>query len=141
MTYQQYSVHIKVCHYLGKEPAGQYKRIYDFLTELWDGMVIVVYSRYNRVVLLKKCEWVFEQDLETGYLWCRGSSVWSFFQDDVVMEDTEIQDFIISAVEEHLKCQVGTPQFGHEVYTDWVEEHLKCQVGTPSTEKTEDELL
>lgn len=34
--------HIKCCEFLRKPPVGQYKKIHDFLTDMWEDMVITV---------------------------------------------------------------------------------------------------
>ena len=131
MNYNDYRTYILTCEYLGKEPAGQYKRIYDFLTERWDGIEVVVDSRFNRIVLQKGGEWFMYQDMKNGHLWCQYEHVWSFFQNIMGMEIPEIQDFVKSTVEEHLKCKVGTPGEVEAALLLPVEEHLKCKVGTP----------
>ena len=116
MTYIEYVTHTKVCVFLDREPTGQYKKIHDFLTNLWDGMDVVVDSRSYQIILQKGGKWFMEQDNENGYLWCQYGEVWSFFLNDMGMEIPEIQDFVKSTVEEHLKCKVGTPEV-----TDWKE--------------------
>lgn len=101
--------HLKTCEYLGKEPAGQFKKVHDFLTKLWDGMELVVNSQNDRISIQKEVGWVFEQDFKFGYMWYHSDRVWPFFREDMGMGVAETQDFIKSMVEEHLKCVVETP--------------------------------
>jgi hypothetical protein len=110
MTYQQYSDHIKVCQYLGKEPQGEFKAFYDFITGLWKDMEFSVNDNHNKqgIVIHKGSDYYMEQDFKNGYSWCHPERVWSFFQSTKGMEYTETQVFIQSMVEEHLKCQVLT---------------------------------
>jgi len=109
MTYNDYRTYILSCEYLGKEPTGEYKRVYDFLTGMWNDMEIVVNSQNGRIIIQKEEEWFIERDLKYGYLWCNQDRVWSFFRYGMGIEPSEIEDFTKSAVEEHLKCKVETP--------------------------------
>ncbi len=111
MTYRQYSDHIKLCLYLGKEPGGEFKEFYDFLTELWDGMEFTVVDKHNKqgIIFHKGDEFFMEQDFKNGWFECNHDRVWSFFRTKKCMGYTETQDFIQRMVEEHLKCRVLTP--------------------------------
>jgi hypothetical protein len=134
MTYIQYSDHLKVCHYLGKEPGGEFKDFYDFLTELWKDMEFSVINDHNEqgIILHKGTDFYMEQDFKNGLLWCEYNRVCSFFRTKKCMEIPETQVFIQSMVEEHLKCKVSTPAERDPVGARWVEEHLKCKVSTPN---------
>jgi len=111
MTYQQYSDHLKVCRYLGKEPQGEFKEFYDFITELWKDMEFTLNNGYNKqgIIFHKGEEFFMEQDFKNGWFRCSYDRVWSFFQSKKGMEVPEIKDFIKSMVAEHLKCNVLTP--------------------------------
>jgi hypothetical protein len=115
MTYRQYSDHIKLCQYLGKEPQGEFKEFYDFLTELWKDMEISVIDIYNdrgnghTIILHKGDMFYMEQDFNNDGLRCDWDRVWSFFRSTKGMKHTETQDFIRGMVEEHLKCKALTP--------------------------------
>jgi hypothetical protein len=115
MTYQQYSDHLKVCQYLGKEPQGEFKEFCVFLTELWKDMEFTVSNELNKqgIIYHKGTDFYMEQDFKNGWLWCSLDRIWSFFQIKKGMEYTETQDFIQSMVEEHLKCKVSTPSDSH----------------------------
>ncbi len=112
MTYWQYSDHIKLCLYLGKEPRGEFKVFYDFLTELWKDMEILVVDNYNEqgnghtIIFHKGYEFYMEQDFNRGCLECHWDRIWSFFRFKKCMNVPETQDFIRGMVEEHLKCKV-----------------------------------
>jgi len=116
ITNQQYSDHLKVCHYLGKEPGGEFKDYYDFLTELWKDMEFSVINDHNEqgnghtIILHKGKDFYMEQDFKNDRLRCEWDRVWSFFRTKKGMEVPETQDFIQRMVEEHLKCKVSTPQ-------------------------------
>ena len=133
MTYRQYSDHIKLCTYLGKEPRGEFKDFYGFLTELWRDMEISVVDNYKvqSIILHKGDMFYMEQDFKNGWLWCDWDRVWSFFESKKGMEVSDTQDFIQSMVEEHLKCRVLTPSHDAHGGAMAVEEHLKCRVLTP----------
>ena len=111
MTYRQYSDHIKLCLYLGKEPGGEFKEFYDFITSLWKDLEISVVDNYNEqgIILHKGKDFYMEQDFKNGWFECNHDRVWSFFRSIKGMEYTETQDFIQRAVEEHLKCKTSTP--------------------------------
>jgi hypothetical protein len=54
MTYTEYKNHIKICQYLGIEPEGDFKKVYKFSTNLWDGMEFT--SQTDNIILHKKKE-------------------------------------------------------------------------------------
>ncbi len=132
MTYRQYSDHIKLCQYLGKEPQGEFKEYYDFITGLWVDMEISVVDNYKvqSIILHKGTDFYMKQDFKNDYFWCYWDRVWSFFRTKKDMKVPEIQDFIQSMVEEHLKFKVSTPPLPHNRHGHLVEEHLKCKVNT-----------
>jgi hypothetical protein len=111
MTYRQYSDHIKLCQYLGKELQGEFKEFYNFLTELWKDMEFSVVDNHNDLVIIlhKGTDFYMEQDFKNGCLDCHWGRIWSFFQFKKGMKASETQDFIQSMVEEHLKCKALTP--------------------------------
>jgi hypothetical protein len=130
MTYRQYSDHIKLCAYLGKDIGGEYKEFYDFITELWRDMGISVYE--DQGILFHKGDGLFmQQDFKNGWLLCHWDRVWSFLRTTKGMEYTETQDFIRGVVEEHLKCKALTPLLDDIFDKLEVEEHLKCKALTP----------
>ena len=130
MTYNDYRTHLLTCEYLNREPTGQYKKLHDFLTGLWENMECVVHSWNNSIFFQKGDGWFIVQDLKNGDMWCQTDSVWSFFRTDMDMELTERQDFIKSAVDAHLKCKVETPRCDGSSRSNMVDEHLKCNVTT-----------
>jgi len=132
MNYNDYRTHLLTCEYLNREPTGQYKKVYDYLTDLWAGMEMVADSQNNRIVVQNEVGWVFVQDMKNGRLWCRYGKVWSFFKNDMGMEIPDLRDFVKSMVDEHLICKVGTPETSQHLDELVVDEHLICKVGTPS---------
>jgi hypothetical protein len=98
MTYQQYSDHLKLCQYLGKEPQGEFKEYYDFLTELWNDMELSVFNDHNEqgIILHKGNIYYMEQNFKNGWLRCDWDRVWSFFRFKKGMEIPETKDFILN---------------------------------------------
>ena len=135
MTYQQYSDHIKLCQYFGKELEGEFKEFNDFITGLWEDMETSEINIHNEqaIIFHKGTVFYMEQDFNNGWLRCDHGRVWSFFRFKKCMNVPETQDFIQSMVEEHLKCKVSTPHYKYWHDFAEVEEHLKCKV--PNTVK------
>jgi len=133
MTYRQYSDHIKLCQYLGKEPGAEFKEFYDFLTELWKDMEFTVINDHNEeaIILHKGTDFYMEQDFKNGCLECEWDRVWTFFRFKKGMEVPETKVFIRGMVEEHLKCKVSTLILLIDNAPDRVEKHLKCKVNRP----------
>jgi hypothetical protein len=115
MVYEQYSDHLKLCQYLGKEPQGEFKEYYDFLTELWMDMEFTVINDHNNqdnghaIILHKGKDRYIIQDFTNEWLLCQWDRVWSFFKNKKSMKVPEIKDFIQSMVVEHLKCKAPIP--------------------------------
>jgi hypothetical protein len=137
MTYQVYSDHIKLCAYLGKEPQGEFKEYYDFITGMWRDMEFSVINVHNEqsnghtIILHKGTDFYMEQDFKNGYLECHWDRVWSFFRTTKGMELRETHDFIRGMVEKHLKCKVSRPKGCTWYMSGLVEKHLKCKVSRP----------
>jgi len=112
MTYQQYTDHLKLCQYLGKEPQGEIKEFHDFISDLWKDMELSVDNDYNkqRIILHKGTDFYMEQDFKNGRMLCQWDRLWSFFRIKKGLEVPETQVFIQSMVEEHLKCKASTPE-------------------------------
>jgi hypothetical protein len=110
MTYQQYSDHIKLCQYLGKEPQGEFKVLHDFITGLWKDMEFTVVDNYNNqgIIFHKGTYFYMVQDFENGWLRCNLDRVLPFFRNKKDMKVLEMKDFVKGMVEEHLKCQALT---------------------------------
>ena len=140
MVYEQYSDHLKVCRYLGKEPEGEFKEFHNFITELWKDMEISEINNHNKqsnghtIMLHKGTDFYMQQDFKNGYLRCDWDRIWIFFTIKKSMKVPETRDFIRGMVEEHLKCKVSTPEWIPLIGEQGVEEHLKCKVSTPQGE-------
>jgi hypothetical protein len=50
-----------------------------------------------------------EQDSKNGFLWCRWSDFWSFFENEMRLNYSEIQSLVKTMVEQHLSREVGKP--------------------------------
>jgi hypothetical protein len=130
MTYQQYSIHIKLCVYLGREPEDEFRGFYDFIMGLWEDMDFSV-DNEQVIIFHKGTNFYMGLDFKDGQLWCQYERVWSFFRYKKCMEYTETQDFVRSMVEQYLKCKVSTPIGKFSEDTLKVEQYLKCKVLTP----------
>jgi hypothetical protein len=118
MTYQQYTDHLKLCQYLGKEPLGEFKEFHDFISDLWKDMTFSVINDHNEqcIIFHKGTDFFMQQDFKNGKLKCQWDRIWSFFLIKKGMEIPELKDFIQSMVEQHLKCKVLTPFEYHISY-------------------------
>ena len=63
----------------------------------------------NYILWYKDNDWYFEQNEETGRLWCQTDRVWSFFETNYSSNYTEIQVIIKSLMERHYKLGGLTP--------------------------------
>jgi len=135
MTYQQYTDHLKLCQYLGKEPLGEFKEFHDFISDLWKDMTFSVINDHNEqcIIFHKGTDFFMQQDFKNGKLKCQWDRIWSFFLIKKGMEIPELKDFIQSMVEQHLKCKVLTPLTSFHRWKNQVGQHLKCKVLTPFT--------
>jgi hypothetical protein len=120
MTYWQYTDHIKLCMYLGKEPEGDFKEFHDFITGLWKDMEFSVIDKYNEqgightIIFHKGEDFYMEQDFKNGWLWCDYDRIWSFFLIKKGMRRPETQNFIQSMVEEHLSWKnISNARYQH----------------------------
>ena len=78
--------------------------------ELMEGMERRVHPDYPHLTLWYKDDgWYFEQDEETGLLWCQTDRVWSVFQANYSPNYAEIQTIIKSLMERHYKLRGLTP--------------------------------
>jgi hypothetical protein len=66
----------------------------------------------NYILWYKEDGWYFEQDEETGTLWCQINRVWSFFKTNYSPEYTDIQSIIKNLMERHYKLRELTPRSG-----------------------------
>jgi hypothetical protein len=119
MNYRQYSDHVKLCQYLGKEPEGEFKGFYDFFTGLWGDMVIDVFYDYDThvVILYKGVDFYMGMDTKTDYLVLSYDKVWSPFLSLGIDETIETILFIQKMFVEHLNI----PRESHNLrvsYTD-----------------------
>src|SRR5690606_21073262 len=83
-----------------------------------------------------KEEWVtlFEQDLKTGYVWCRWEHVWSVLwkhHSGTAGSITDVQRAGKLLLEEHLGWRVESPAHVVLRRTPAMEEHLGGGVGSP----------
>ena len=63
----------------------------------------------HRILWYKNNQWYFEQDEETGTLWCQINRVWSVFKTNYSPEYTDIQSIIRNLMERHYNLRGFTP--------------------------------
>ena len=103
--------------------------------ELMEGMERKVHPDYpHRTLWYKNNEWYFEQDEETGRLWCQTDRVWSVFQANYSPNYAEIQTIIKSLMERHYKLRGLTPNVPATVDAQQMERHYKLRGLTPILE-------
>lgn len=134
MTYGDYKSHLKVCEYLGKEPAGQYRIVHDFLAGMWEGMEFLVSSVNSHISIQKNGGKYFELSQKKGFyggkMMCEYKTVWSIFRNDMRMEYPEIQEFVSCMMEEYLKSE--RPPGGYvNINTPVLLPYFICEVGLP----------
>ena len=104
---------------------------YEFL-KLWHSCEWMKWDRYpESVFMVLEGEVLFEQDWKNGFLWCKYSTVWSFFESKFGYNKLQISQMISGLLEEHLKKGVLTPYSCRHLLKFKLEEHLKKGVLTP----------
>ena len=78
-----------------------------FFNELFTGLSIYTYADNTDLIFMKGDKYIMEQDLKSGYLWCRYKDFWSVLKKEYNLETTEIQTIIsykvVGLVEEAFK--------------------------------------
>lgn len=137
MNYDDYRTHLKVCEYLDREPTGEYKKMYDFLTDLWEGMEFVVDSRSGLFIIQKTGGWNRECDRfrEDGgwymspvgrYVRCNGQKMKQLFS------TTEDKLFLRDALFDHLDCSDLTLVVDKRFCPYFIEKENVVEMGLPS---------
>ena len=105
---------------------------YEFL-KLWYSCKWMKWDRYpESIFMILEGEVLFEQDWKNGFLWCKYSTVWSFFESKFGYNKLQISQMISGLLEEHLKKGVLTPLQSSLFSCLKLEEHLKKGVLTPT---------
>jgi hypothetical protein len=109
MTYKQYSDHIKVCEYLGREPSGDFRLYYDFFNRLWESVEITVDKGIGyRIIFHKDGKCVMIHNTKTKNLWFTPFAdnsyniFGSFFTFENSDEYTEAKHFLGNMIRKHL---------------------------------------
>jgi hypothetical protein len=105
MTYQEYSSHMKVCEILNRKPIHHYKKIHDFLTDLWDGSHIHHY-RPNEITFSKDSGWIMSITPDT--LWCHHDKVVNPLYD--IMSSQDMSPFLQDMLKCHLSTETEIPE-------------------------------
>lgn len=105
---------------------------HEFL-KMWYSCELMVWDEYPESLFMVRDgkEVLFEQDWKNGFLWCKYSTVWSFFESKFGYNKLQIIQMISGMLEEHLKKGVLTPYNWYEAISRELEEHLKNGVLTP----------
>ena len=105
---------------------------HEFL-KMWYSCELMVWDEYPESLFMVRDgkEVLFEQDWKNGFLWCKYSTVWSFFESKFGYNKMQISQMISGLLEEHLKNGVLTPILLSTVLSAVMEKHLKKGVLTP----------
>src|ERR1700760_2993331 len=76
-------------------------------------------------------QWIFQQDLKIGYLWCYYYAVWQVFEKEYSMNRKAIQALQKNIVGKALNCEVFTPCIALHNAENPVGKALNCEVFTP----------
>ena len=100
-----------------------------FFNELFTGLSIYTYADNTDLIFMKGDKYIMEQDLKSGYLWCRYKDFWSVLKKEYNLETTEIQAIIsykvVGLVEEAFKLGSLIPREIIEAWEAKVEEAFK----------------
>jgi hypothetical protein len=115
----------------GEDKTGE---IIKFFDDLFKDLKETTFEKYPGSVFFytlggdgSKKVWM-QQDGKNECLWCRWNGFWSFFENEMGLNYSEIKSLVKTMVEQHLNCQVGTPESILPLPLEAVEQHLNCQV-------------
>ena len=101
--------------------------------QLLKGYITSVNIKKDNVLLelIKDSYILLQLDLKTGYLWVNWYKIWSIFEKEYNLNDTEIQSFVKDQVEHHFKWKEVTPPSSRRQRQQEVEHHFKWKEVTP----------
>lgn len=87
----------------------------------------------DRIIFYKDNEssktiWM-EEDIKKKRLWCRWNDLWSFFENEMNLNFSEIQYVMKTMVEQHTEREIGRPLYGCKSKDWWVEHYTEQKSG------------
>ena len=119
---------IKLSEVLGTELNPMSKKVKEFIDDKLDGLVQFEVDNYPDSIFYKKDEIIlFEVDLKNEWLRCSYEHYWSFFEKEIGLSYSEIQELTRSMVGEHLNCKEFSPVREGGFIGIGVGTHLNCK--------------
>ncbi len=110
-------------------------RLNVFFDELFTGLTVYTKDYKPDLIFMKGDKYIMEQDLKSGYLWCRYDGFWSVLEKEYKLENREIQAVIsykvIGLLEEAFKLGSLTPRIDFTLNSLPLEEAFKLGSLTP----------
>ena len=110
-------------------------RLNVFFDELFTGLTVYTKDYKPDLIFMKGDKYIMEQDLKSGYLWCRYDGFWSVLEKEYKLENREIQAVIsykvIGLLEEAFKLGSLTPELNYYRGAKVLEEAFKLGSLTP----------
>ena len=111
-------------------------RLNVFFDELFTGLTVYTKDYKPDLIFMKGDKYIMEQDLKSGYLWCRYDGFWSVLEKEYKLEKSEIQAVIsykvIGLLEEAFKLGSLTPELNYYRGAKVLEEAFKLGSLTPT---------
>ena len=111
-------------------------RLNVFFDELFTGLTVYTKDYKPDLIFMKGDKYIMEQDLKSGYLWCRYDGFWSVLEKEYKLENREIQAVIsykvIGLLEEAFKLGSLTPELNYYRGAKVLEEAFKLGSLTPT---------
>ena len=119
---------IKLSEVLGTELNPLSKKVSEFIDDKLEGLVQFESVECPGDFFYKKDDIIlFKQDIKNERLWCSWQHYWSFFEREIGLSYSEIQELTRGMVGEHLNCKQLTPlKWSLQSYKG-VGEHLNCK--------------
>ena len=124
---------IKLSEVLGTEINPLSKKVKEFIDYKLDGLIQFESNNYPNNIFYKKDDIIlFRQDLKNERLLCSYKHYWSFFKEEIGLNNDEITGLIKALVGTHLNCKQFTPGGPYGFSEELVGTHLNCKQFTPA---------
>ena len=123
---------IKLSEVLGTELNPLSKKVKDYIDSKLEGLIQFEMGNYPDSIFYKKDGIIlFEQDLKNEWLRCSYEHYWSFFDKEIGLRYSEIQELTRGMMGTHLNCKQFTPEQGVAMLSSVMGTHLNCKQFTP----------
>ena len=111
MNYKYILRDIKLSKLTGTPLSGEASRLIKFWDELWVGMVVKIEPNKEKIECWKDDHsyYYFVQDDKNGFLWCNYFKVWLFFEAELGLGYSEIQELIQYMVGKTISSEINKP--------------------------------